>query len=238
MSDKVLGLMQPYFFPYLGYFALIERTTHWVVFDTAQYIRNGWVNRNRILHPTSGWRYVTIPVAKMPHDTPIREVGISPRFADGRRILGQLEHYRSGAPYFGAVRDLVAECLASGEASLSRLNVAALARVSDYLGISFAFEYFSEMDLELGEVGGPWDWALRIGQAMGAHEYVNPPGAGDRFDRTSFSEAGIELTICDLPPMIYDTPGYTFEPGLSIIDVLMWNAPQAVRAYLESRRTP
>jgi hypothetical protein len=72
------------------YFALIERTTRWVVFDTAQYIRRGWVNRNRILHPTRGWQYVTVPLAKMPRETPIREVRISPGFAerpsDGRRV--------------------------------------------------------------------------------------------------------------------------------------------------------
>ena len=57
-----LGMMQPYFFPYLGYYSLIAATDHWVVFDTAQYIRRGWVNRNRVLSTGSdGWKYAENP---------------------------------------------------------------------------------------------------------------------------------------------------------------------------------
>lgn len=57
-------MMQPYFFPYLGYYALIQKTDTWVVFDDCQYIRHGWVNRNRILHPNNSWQYITVPIAK------------------------------------------------------------------------------------------------------------------------------------------------------------------------------
>jgi hypothetical protein len=228
--------MQPYFFPYLGYFGLIERTTRWVVFDTVQYIRHGWINRNRILHPGRGWQYVTVPVARMPRATAIRDVRIGSAFDGGRRILGQLEHYRRRAPHFEAVRDLVADGLAGGEVSLARLNVAALARVCRRLEIPFAPVYFSEMRLELGPIEGPWDWALRIAEALGAEEYVNAPGAVERFDRQRFLDAGIRLTIHDPPPLVYDTPGYTFEPALSILDVLMWNSPQVVREHLAAAR--
>ncbi|MBK7111860.1 MAG: WbqC family protein [Flavobacteriales bacterium] len=61
---KRVGIMQPYFFPYLGYFGLIANTDRWIVFDPVQYIRKGWVNRNRVLKPGGGWKYVSIPVAK------------------------------------------------------------------------------------------------------------------------------------------------------------------------------
>ena len=60
----IVALMQPYFFPYLGYFDLIHSVDQWIVFDSVQYIRQGWMHRNRILHPQSGWQYITVPIAK------------------------------------------------------------------------------------------------------------------------------------------------------------------------------
>ena len=57
-----LGIMQPYFFPYLGHFALIAAVDEWIVFDITQYTRKSWVNRNRVLRPDGGWQYVSIPL--------------------------------------------------------------------------------------------------------------------------------------------------------------------------------
>ena len=88
----VLGIMQPYFFPYLGYFDLINRCDKWIVFDTPQYIRHGWINRNRILHPQQGWQYIIVPVKKHKRDTPINQIEIVPPALWSPRILGQLMH--------------------------------------------------------------------------------------------------------------------------------------------------
>ena len=66
--------MQPYFFPYLGYFELIARTDRWVVLDTVQYNRKSWMNRNRILHPNNGWQYINAPVHHAPRGTLIEKV--------------------------------------------------------------------------------------------------------------------------------------------------------------------
>lgn len=229
-----LGIMQPYFFPYIGYFDLICRTDRWVVFDTAQYIRHGWVNRNRILHPDEGWLYITVPTESHARETPIGEIRIR---EDGKwrdRIIGQLQHYKKRAPYFSEVGDLVASCLDDSGASLSGLNVHSLSRVCDYLDVPFRYSLFSQMDLELGRVEGPGDWALRISEAMGAGEYINPPGGAALFDRAKFAAAGITLTIQEPVDFVYACDGYNYEPNLSIIDVLMWNSPEAARAYLAS----
>ena len=58
-----LGIMQPYFFPYLGHFSLIAAADEWVVFDVTQYTPSSWMNRNRILHPVRGWKWLTVPLA-------------------------------------------------------------------------------------------------------------------------------------------------------------------------------
>ncbi len=94
-----LGIMQPYFFPYIGYFDLIHQSDRWVVFDTVQFIRHGWVNRNRILHPYDGWQYIALPTRKHAQKTDIKDVLIADREQAFNKILGQLQHYKKKAPF-------------------------------------------------------------------------------------------------------------------------------------------
>lgn len=229
--------MQPYFFPYLGYFDLINCTDHWIVFDTVQYIRHGWVNRNRILHPTAGWQYIIVPLKKHAREALIQEVEIAYQTGWVEKLIGQLQHYRQKAPYFTETLTLIEECLASHEHSISRLNVSILERVCARLGLSFNYTFFSEMNLPLGAVEEPGDWALRIAEALAASEYVNPPGGAELFDESTFKASGIKLNIRHLPPFHYLCRGYQFVPNLSIIDLLMWNTPETIRQYLDKHRT-
>lgn len=234
----IVGIMQPYFFPYLGHFDLIHYATRWIVFDTAQYIRHGWVNRNRILHPKEGWQYVIVPLRKHEREIAICDVAVSNEGGWQQRILGQLMHYRKHAPHFRSVYDLVDECLSVPERSLSRFNIRILSRICKLLDIRFEFSYFSELALNLGPVNKPGDWALEIVKSLGASEYVNPPGGAHLFDREDFDKHGIKLTIRQPEPFFYTCRGYTFVPNLSIIDVLMWNDPSSIRQYLDSRSSP
>lgn len=232
----VLGLMQPYFFPYLGYFELIDRVDQWIAFDTAQYIRRGWVNRNRILHPVAGWQYVTVPVRGHDRHTPISEICIVVDSGWCTRIENQLQHYRARAPHFEPVMALLHDCLTPKEPSLARLNVAALRKVCAFLGIPFECRLLSELAPRLGPIDGPGDWALRLAEALHADEYVNPPGGRDLYDPAKFAASGIRLTILGSAPFSYECPGYRFEQSLSILDALMWNSPAEVREMFSVRR--
>lgn len=229
----ILGIMQPYFFPHLGYFDLINYSDRWIVFDTVKYIRHGWVNRNRIHHPTEGWQYLVVPLEKHSNNAAICDIKINKGINWKSKIAGQLQHYKKRAPYFKDVSALVSDCIENSEESLSRLNVSILEKVSGYLGIEFKFDYFSEMDLKLGVIDGPGDWALNISLAVGATTYVNPPGGEALFDRSLFQERGIGLEIREIPPLNYTSTGYEFIPRLSIIDLLMWNSPTEIKHYLD-----
>ena len=176
MAVETLGIMQPYFFPYLGYFDLINCSDQWIVFDIVQYIRHGWMNRNRIHHPKEGDLYIVVPLKKNTRDVLIKDVII---FEDQKwktKILSQLNHYRKKSPYFKETYAFVEDCLSIDEKFLSRFNAMILEKTCSLLGINFKYEYFSEMDIELGELDGPGDWALRISEVLGAKEYINPPG--------------------------------------------------------------
>ncbi len=232
-----LGIMQPYFAPYPGYFDLISQCDEWIVFDTAQYIRHGWVNRNRILHPTTGWQYVIVPLQKQARETAIMDTRIAADNSWRARILGQLQHYRGKAPHFGEVVELVTQVLADNTPSLSRLNVLLMQRCCERLGIRFNFRIFSEMKLALPEISDPGQWALEISAAVGATEYINPPGGKDLFKPADFAARGITLTIQQPSSLRYETPGYDFVPDLSILDALMWNSPDAISRQLRQHKS-
>jgi len=231
-----VAVMQPYFFPYLGYFDLINSVDEWIVFDTAQYIRHGWVNRNRILHPQSGWQYLVAPVKKHSRDTPINNIEMVSDSDWKRRIVGQLLHYKNHAPFFKQTITLVESCLADDERSLSRLNVSVLEKTCAHLGIRFRYRYFSEMGVELGPIESSGDWGLRISQAVGASEYVNPPGGADLFDGAKFATNGVNLLIKKLIDFEFACGKYTFIPHLSVIDALMWNSPESIKERLDVLR--
>ena len=97
--------MQPYFFPYLGYFDLIHTVDRWIVADTVQHMRHGWVARNRVLHQTSGWQYIVVPVKKHALQTPIQDIEICE--TDWRTTMRrQLDHYRKRAPGYAGTMAL------------------------------------------------------------------------------------------------------------------------------------
>jgi len=231
-----LALMQPYFFPYLGYFDLINSVDKWIVFDTAQYIKRGWIHRNRILHPKNGCQYIIVPVKKHSYRSRINEIIIDNEQNWRRKIIRKLQRYKKNAPYFDQVIDLVEDSFAIEEKNISRLNAAMLSRVCKYLGIRFNYTYLSEMNIKIGPVEGPGDWGLRVSEEMDAKEYVNLFGGKHLFNEFKFKQKNIKLTIKHLPYFKYSCDGYEFMPNLSILDLLMWNKPETIKLYLDNNK--
>ncbi len=227
------GIMQPYFFPYLGYFALIERSDTWVVFDVTQYTPKTWMNRNRVLHPAGAWNWVTVPLANSSNSILIREARILDRSCARDSALGKLSHYRHKAPNWRTVNELVRAAFdASDDDSLVSLNVSSLAVVCSYLDVSFEPLVCSELGFDLSTVEHPGGWAPTIAAELGATEYLNPMGGRALFDPADFSRHGITLEFLDFPTFEYETAPFEFEPNLSVLDVLMWNEPAQIRAAM------
>ena len=221
-----LGIMQPYFFPYLGYFSLIKHTDRWIVFDTVQYIEHGWMNRNRIIHPSKPEdMYITVPLEKHARETKIKDIRLNPREDYKEKILAQIwSAYKKRAKYFLQVYALVEDVLSYDTESLSDLNVYGMKKVTEYLEIPFDYDVFSEMDLAIDEVHDAGEWALNI---------INPPGGTDLFDSRKFKEAGIQLEFLKVHLRPYAQKKAQFISGLSIIDALMFNSPEQVNQMLD-----
>ena len=228
----IYGIMQPYFFPYIGYFSLIDYSDRFIFFDTPQYINHGWVNRNRVLKQDGTPNYIIVPLQKAPRETAIKDMRIRPEDWRGK-IYGQLDVYRKKAPNFKSTMDFLHSILDPWEGeSLSELNIYTTEAVSRQIGITTPFDVSSRMQLELPEIKAPDEWALYITKALGGDVYVNPPGGMSFFDPAKYEAAGIDLRFlkANLPPYVQRI-GH-FEPGLSIIDVMMYNDAAAITDML------
>ncbi|XRD86327.1 WbqC family protein [Dyella acidisoli] len=225
--------MQPYFFPYLAHFALIAHTDAWVVFDITQYTPKTWMNRNRILHPATGWNYVTVPLSNSSTSIKTHEARILDIAASHKSIIGKLSHYRHKAPYFDNVKEIVNDVFTSMKNDLlTSLNVQALKTVCAYLNIPFRVQISSEMKLQLPANLEPGEWALEISHQLGASSYINPISGRQLFNPQRFKERDISLYFMQFDNFAYDTQPYLYESNLSVLDVLMWNHPNDVRGIL------
>lgn len=229
---STLGIMQPYFFPYIGYFQLIASVKTGIIFDIVKYKRKSWMNRNRILNASGGWQYINVPV-KTCEGTLIRDAQVIDPCAAQRQIRGQLEHYRGKAPYFREVMQLVDGVFTSARTpGIGELNTRSLSAVCEYLDLDFNWSTCSQMELELPPIEHAGQWALEISSKLGAERYVNLPGGREIFVTQEWEQRGIELRFISPASYVYSTSPYNFEENLSILDVLMWNAPHEVASYI------
>lgn len=228
-----LGIMQPYFFPYLGYFDLILKTKHWIVFDVVNYRPRHWMNRNRIMEAVKGEQYITVPIDKR-SGRRLDEIEVKGLTAAKDKILGQLHVYYNKAPYYEETRELVVTAFDSSSSSLLRdLNIETLKASCARLGINFDYQIVSSMQLDLTNVKHAGQWALEICRQLNASSYLNPPGGKDIFIPEEWQARNIKLHFTKPPEFSYPThPKLPFKPHLSIIDVFMWNEPSAIMDFL------
>ena len=231
-----LGIMQPYFFPYPGHFGLIGSVDEWIVFDVTQYTPKTWMNRNRVLHPEEGTNWISVPLAGASISILTREARVLDPKAAARSVLGKLSHYR---PHVRRARydiacGLVEAAFAGSDDSLVSLNARGLAACCAVLGIPFRSRICSSLGLDLPPSPGPGGWAPAICEALGANAYVNPAGGRSLFDPGVFRRIGVDLLFAETAPLAYETGPYAPQPGLSILDALMWNdaarVAEAIRA--------
>ncbi|MBR3621777.1 MAG: WbqC family protein [Selenomonadaceae bacterium] len=233
--SKKLALMQPYFFPYLGYYTIMKHVDYYVYFDTAQYIKGGWINRNRILKPDGvDWQYITVPVKKHIAETQIKNVQADLNLSSIRRILNQLSHYRKKAPYYDAVINIVKNTLQLDK-TISEVNIYADKLVCDYLGIKEPKYILSQGEIDYIEADSADEWGLNVCQAFpDVSEYRNAPGGKSFFNADKYARHGIEIRFVENNLRTYRQKVFgKFVSGLSILDVMMFNSPDEINDMLD-----
>ena len=227
--------MQPYFLPYLGYISLIKHTDEFILFDTVQFIRHGWIERNRILKLSGGWQYINVPLQRHSRDTKIKDIKIDNTIDWRKKILAQLVHYKKKSPFYIQTIEVLERGFAFQTESITQLNYNTLRAICEYLCISFNTTIFSERNIVIEDVNAPDEWALNICRALGYNEYWNPPGGQDFFDTSKYEKYGIKLVFQEIISPSYSQFMETedFEANLSIIDVMMFNSVDAINKMLD-----
>jgi hypothetical protein len=224
-----LALMQPYFFPYLGYFALLAAVDRFVFYDDVQYIKNGWINRNRILlggEPA----YITVPLLNASASSRIDQVPIAGNRDWKRKMLESLRHAYHGAPFFGAVDGLVRSVISPEVERIAELAKDSIYAVTRYLELSPDIVHSSNSYANSHLRGV--ERVLDICRREQASEYFNLPGGRELYDPARFAACGLGLRFIDAPVVPYPQFGDAFQPHLSVLDALMHNPPARVRAML------
>jgi len=229
-----IGVMQPYFFPYIGYFQLINTVARFILFDDVQYIRHGWINRNRILKPAEGNQYILAPLADHKRDTEIKNIKVKAGYDWKEKIIRQTEHYKKRSPFYNQVQELLVKCFEIEETNITKLNGHILSVICDYIGIPYKVEISSEMNFDYSGVSDAGEWALAVSDQLKAEEYINPSGGIELFDPAKFVEKNIKLTFIHPKITEYSQRRGVFEPGMSILDILMFNSPDAVTDMLQN----
>ena len=229
-----VAIMQPYFFPYIGYFSLIKNTDHFVFFDTPQYIRKGWINRNRVIGGGGKDIYFTVPIVKAPQDTAIRDIKIDTGSNWQEKMRGQLSIYKKRAPFYRDVMSVVEKVINLECESISELAIESVVRTCEYLEIPIQYDVYSQMKHEAIDVREPDEWALYITRQMGYDTYVNPPGGKSFFHAEKYEKMGIDLQFLTQELPHYNQRTSEFVEGLSILDVMMFCPPEEVRKMMEN----
>lgn len=216
----ILGANQPYFLPYLCYFQLINAVDKFLLANNFQYIRHGWINRNRIL--TYGKIiYLSIPLI---HATPNKSINELYVCDNPKPQLHSVKTAYAKAPYYDSVFPMIESMLYFHDRNLSAFTFNSLRMVCDYLGITTPLILNSERGNNT-ELRGE-DRVIHLCHAMGADTYINAIGGQRLYSRERFAAAGINLKFLhgELPEY-KQVRTQTFVPALSILDVMM-NVPR------------
>ncbi len=216
-----VGIMQPYFLPYIGYFQLINLCDKFVIYDDIQFMKRGWINRNRILargQPLT----VTIPVAKDSDFLDICRREVAGDFKSDKMMNIFRESYR-GAPFWTKQEQMLGEVLGSSDRNLFGFVANSLRELVGRLEIDTELVVSSTLDVD-PELAGQ-DRVVATCQAIGATDYVNPIGGRELYTRSYFAERGIELSFLKSKLTPYDQGGAPWVEALSIIDAMMFVEP-------------
>ena len=211
------GVMQPYLFPYLGYYQLVNAVDKFVFYDDVTFIKGGYINRNNILSSGKAQRF-TIPVPGMSSNTLINELSFDKNV---RKTLKTVEQSYKKAPYFEHVFPLIDSVLNDENRRVEHICSKSITVVFDYLGINKDFYFSSELEYKRDLSAA--DKLIAMASVLKSSDYINSLGGQALYNRDYFAEKKICLSFIETEKYQYLQNNEKFIPHLSMIDVLMWN---------------
>lgn len=225
-----LGIMQPYFFPYLGYFQLINSVDKFVVYDDIKYTKKGWINRNQILANGKGQLF-TLPLKKDSDHLDIYQRELSDNYqSEVKKILRKIEASYKKAPYYNEVYPIIADCLLYKDKNLFNFIYHSIEKIKEHLGIKTELLISSQIGIKERLKGE--SRVISICKHLKTSQYINAIGGVELYDKKTFLKENIKLSFIKSNMIEYEQFDNTFIPWLSIIDIMMFNSPQQINKFL------
>jgi hypothetical protein len=226
-----VGIMQPYFFPYIGYWQLINAVDKYVIYDDVNFIKRGWINRNNILMNGEA-KLINIQMHKASQNKLINEVEVSGNDIFNNKLLKTIEHCYKKAPFYEDVFPVIESVINQEEKNLAKFLEFSIGQVCEYLSINTNILISS--DIEKNNELRAQEKVIEICKILGADVYINAIGGQDLYSSEDFSSHGIKLKFLKTGEIRYPQFDNEFVPNLSIIDLMMFNSKNAITDMLNN----
>lgn len=224
-----LGIMQPYFMPYIGYWQLLSAVDKYVVYDDVNFIKGGWINRNRILL-NGKVQNINLPMEGASSNKLINEIKVSSNSILRNKVLKTIYMAYHKTPYFEIVYPILERVLMNEETNIAKFIFYSIKEVCTYLDIET--ELILSSSLDKNNQLKSKDKVLEICKVLCCDEYYNAIGGKELYSVEEFEEHGVQLYFLKTKDIIYKQFNNSFESNLSIIDVLMFNSKEQIKALL------
>jgi hypothetical protein len=226
-----VAIMQPYLFPYIGYWQLINAVDKFVILDDVNYIVRGFINRNRIL--LNGQPYMfSIPIKKASQNKLIMDTELNFTEEDKRKFLMTIKNAYRKAPYFHEVMPMIEKIIDNPETDLTSYIKNSILRINQYLDIDTEILISSQMEKD--NTLKAQDRIIEICKKLNADIYINPCGGRGLYRHCDFEEEGLKLFFLTTigENIHYQQFKKEFVENLSIVDLLMNNGQNQIRNFL------
>ena len=227
-----VGIMQPYFMPYIGYWQLINVVDNFVLLDDVNYITRGYINRNNILVNGKSYRF-TIPIEKASQNKLIMETKLNFTQSKKQDFLMTIQNAYSKAPYYKKIMPLIEDIINNKEMDLTAFIKASIEKIMEYLNIHTKLLISSKIQKNQ-ELKGE-ERIIEICKRLGADTYINPCGGRNLYHHKDFQLENLKLFFLYTrsEDIIYKQKQQEFIHNLSIIDIMMFNNICTIQDFLE-----
>jgi len=225
-----IAIVQPYLFPYIGYFQLINAVDQFIVYDDVNFMKKKWINRNNILIASQS-KFFIIPLKKVSQNNLIKDVEIAVDLNWKSKILKKIEMPYRKAPYFQKVFDLFEKIINQNHTHISKLAFTSLKEICDYLNIQT--HLIPSSTIYKNSHLGSQERIIDICKKENADQYINPIGGANLYSKEQFSHHQIQLNFLKPELIIYRQFKNEFVPHLSILDTIMFNDAETVHNFLK-----
>lgn len=225
MIKMKLGIMQPYFLPYIGYWQLLNLVDEYVIYDDVNFIKGGWINRNRILIDNNV-KYFNVPMIGASPNKLINQVGVNNSIELKNKNMRIIENAYKKAPLFNEVYPIISSIIYYDTDNLSDYLINSIKTICSYFDINTKLIISSELNKNCFLKGQ--DKVLHICNLLNASEYYNSIGGQELYSFSAFEKNNVQLKFLKTGIIAYNQFNKDFQSNLSILDVMMFNSKDKI----------